>query len=173
MSLLKKFVVTAAICIAYCSLSYGESCTSPQVKSTVYSTSETQMSTDTVVVVDFTLECKNSPKNLNIYAEFNGKSVPATSAVDGGKYQVSFTTEHKKLPSGNYKVRFFDDDLFSELRKAQRNGEDTSAVKTLFSVDFYHQAASQGLWVQTEHIAAAVTALVCYLAYSARSQLQS
>jgi len=170
---MKKFVLLAAICAAFISFSEGESCSSPQVESSVYSTSEAQMSTETVVIVDFTLQCKNSPKDLNLYAEFNGKALPASQSLDGTKFQVSFTSEHKKLPSGQYKVRFFDDDLYSELRKAQRNGEDTSRVKTLFDVNFTHQVASHGMWVQTEHIAAAVAALVCYLAYSARSNLQS
>jgi translocon-associated protein subunit delta len=131
------------------------------------------MSSETVIIVDFTLQCKNSPKDLNLYAEFLGRSFPASQTLDGSKFQVSFTAPHKKLPPGQYKVRFFDDDLYSELRKGQRSGEDTSKIKTLFDIDFSHQGASYGLWVQTEHIAAAVAALVCYFAYTTRSNLQS
>ena len=35
---------------------------SPEVKSKVYSTTEAQMSTETVVIVEFELACKNNPK---------------------------------------------------------------------------------------------------------------
>ena len=35
---------------------------SPEVKSRVYSTTEAQMSTETVVIVEFELACKNNPR---------------------------------------------------------------------------------------------------------------
>jgi len=35
---------------------------SPEVKSKVYSTTEAQMSAETVVIVEFELACKNHPK---------------------------------------------------------------------------------------------------------------
>jgi len=35
---------------------------SPDVKSKVYSTTEAQMSTETVVIVEFGLTCKNKPR---------------------------------------------------------------------------------------------------------------
>lgn len=40
----------------------GETCTSPKVESRVYTTSEEQMSTETVVVVELSLACKNGAK---------------------------------------------------------------------------------------------------------------
>jgi len=30
---------------------------------------------------------------------------------------VSFSIEHKKLPAGQYKIRFFDEELYGSLRK--------------------------------------------------------
>lgn len=131
------------------------------------------MSTETVVIVEFELACKNNPKELNLYAEFNGRTLPASQSISSDKFQVSFSEEHKKLPAGTYTVRFFDDELFADLRKAQRSGEDASSVKTLFGVSFEHQGASEGPWIQTEHIAAMTAVLVSYLAYSARSHLLS
>ena len=35
---------------------------SPEVKSKVYSTTEAQMSSETVVIVEFELACKNNPR---------------------------------------------------------------------------------------------------------------
>jgi len=151
----------------------GETCTSPQVSSRVYSTSEAQMSTETVVVVEFGLTCKNGLTGLNLYADFNGRTFPASRVLGSDKYQVSFVDEHKKLPGGTYSVRFFDEELYGDLRKAQRSGEDLSAVKSLFDVSFRHQGASAGPWIQTEHLASGLIAIVWYLAYNTRSRLQS
>jgi translocon-associated protein subunit delta len=131
------------------------------------------MSSETVVIVEFGLTCKNGLKGLNLYADFNGRTFPASRVIDSDKYQVSFVDEHKKLPAGRYSVRFFDEELYADLRKAQRSGEDTSAVKSLFDVDFRHQGASHGPWIQTEHMATILVAVVWYFAYTTRSRLQS
>jgi len=40
----------------------GDTCVSPVVDSKVYSTTEAQMSTESVVIVEFELACKNKPK---------------------------------------------------------------------------------------------------------------
>jgi len=153
--------------------SFGDTCTSPEVVSHVYTTSEEQMSSETVVIVNLSLTCKNGVKGLNLYAEFNGRTFPASKILDSDKYQVSFVEEHKKLPGGKYVMRFFDEDLYTDLRKAQRSGEDTASVKSLFNIDIRHQGASHGPWIQTEHAAAGLIALVWYYAYVTRSRLQS
>jgi len=155
------------------SLISGETCTVPQVKSRVYTTSEAQMSSETVVIVELSLTCKNGLTGLNLYADFNGRTFPASRLIDSDKYQVSFVDEHKKLAGGSYTVRFFDEELYTDLRKAQRSGEDMSAVKSLFDVQFRHQGASHGPWIQTEHIATGLIAVVWYLAYNTKSRLQS
>lgn len=150
----------------------GDTCLSPKVDSKVYTTTETTASAETVVIVEFSVACKNGIKDMNLYAEFNGKAIPA-SKVGNNKYQVSFSDEHKKIPSGNYEVRLFDDEGYSILRKAQRGGEDTVAVKSFFSVPVYHAGASKGPWVQSEFVAAMVGIIVWYSAYHARSKLQT
>jgi translocon-associated protein subunit delta len=131
------------------------------------------MSSDTVVIVELSLTCKNGLTGLNLYADFNGRTFPASRLLDSDNYQVSFVDEHKKLAGGSYSVRFFDEELYGDLRKAQRSGEDMSAVKSLFDVSFRHAGASQGPWIQTEHIATGLIAIVWYLAYNTRSRIQS
>lgn len=173
MNIAVSFFYSLTLCLAICSLSYGDTCVSPEVKSKVYSTTEAQMSTETVVIVQFELACKNKPRELNLYAEFNGRTSPASQAINSDKFQVSFSEDHKKLPAGMYTVRFFDDDLYADLRRAQRSGEDTLSVKSLFEVTFEHQGASEGPWIQTEHIAVISAVLVSYLAHTARSYLLS
>jgi len=151
----------------------GETCLSPASQSNVYTTSEAAMSSETVVIVEFSVACKNNIQNMNLYAEFDGHVIPATRLLGEDKYQVSFSEEHKKLPAGTYSMPIYDEEGYSDLRKAQRNGESTEAIKKLFSVSIVHKGASTGPSVQSEAVATAVAVIVCYLAYSAKANLQS
>jgi len=171
--MLKLFSIFALVVVICSSGIRGETCSSPQAESSVYTTTEEQMSSETVVIIELKLTCKNGVKGLNLYVDFNGRTFPVSRVIDSDKYQVSFTEEHKKLPSGRYVVRFFDEELYGDVRKAQRSGEDTSTVKSLFDVNFHHQGASHGPWIQTEHIATGLAAIVWYYAYTTRSKLQS
>jgi translocon-associated protein subunit delta len=172
---MKLFLTLSSLILLFCWFGpvSGDTCTSPEVVSHVYTTSEEQMSSQTVIVVELSLSCKNGLKGLNLYADFNGRTVPASRVLNEDKYQVSFVEEHKKLAAGKYVMRFFDDDLYTDLRKAQRSGEDTAAVKSLFNVEIRHQGTSYGPWIQTEHLAAGLITLVWYFSYVTRSRLQS
>ncbi|XP_062890767.1 translocon-associated protein subunit delta isoform X2 [Mobula hypostoma] len=92
---------------------------------------------------------------------------------DVGRYQVSWSAEHKLARSGTYEVKFFDEESYSALRKAQRNKEDYTAMKPLFAVSVDHRGAWSGPWVATEVVAAAIGLLVYYLAFSAKSNIQA
>jgi len=131
------------------------------------------MSSETVVIAEFSVVCKNSIQNMNLYAEFAGHVIPATRLLGEDKYQVSFSEEHKKLPAGTYTMPIYDEEGYSDLRKAQRSGESTEAVKKLFSVSIEHKGASSGPSVQSEAVATVVAVIVCYLAYSAKASLQA
>ncbi|XP_052779342.1 translocon-associated protein subunit delta-like [Mya arenaria] len=150
-------------------------CTSPSVKSSTYTTSEASSSTNTVFIVQFSLSCKNGAKDLTLYADINGKTVPVTRSAENEKYpyQVSFSDENKNLPSGSYDVKFYDEDGFSNLRKAQRSSEGTSSVKSIFSINVSHSGVWKGPLVPSELVATATAVLVWFLAYSARNSLQS
>ncbi|XP_074646073.1 translocon-associated protein subunit delta-like [Tubulanus polymorphus] len=151
----------------------ADTCLGPSVESTVFSTSEVSASSKTVVVIEFTLSCKNGLKNVNLYADINGRTLPATRAQEADKYQVSFSDEHEKLSAGRYDVRLFDEEGYAALRKAQRSGEDTSSVKPLFTIDANHQGVWKGPIVQSEFIAVCVAAVVWYFAFSAKSKIMS
>lgn len=165
--------IVAFLVVAFLSVVCGETCQSPQVKSEVYTTTDVHVSTETVVIITFSVQCKDDDKDLSLYAEFDGRNLPASKIIDSDKYQVSFSVDHKKLPAGQYRIRFFDEELYSNLRKAQRSGEDTASSQSLFTINFSHQGASYGPWIQTEHIVVFVSLLLSYFAYSTRSHLQS
>ncbi|XP_070549938.1 translocon-associated protein subunit delta-like isoform X2 [Ptychodera flava] len=138
------------LCVLVCLplLVIGEVCTSPQVTDKkVYTTEDAFTATDTAFIIEFTLSCKNGAK-------------------------VSWTDEHQKS-SRTYVINFYDEDGFSALRKAQRSGEDASAVKPLFVISFDHKGVSSGPYVSTEVLATMTGFLVWYLAYSAKSKIQA
>jgi len=157
------------------SLLFGDTCTGPQVKTSVYTTTEATASSDTVFIVQFSLTCKNGAKNVNLYADINGKTVAVTQAAEGSEYQyqVSTSDENKNLPSGSYNIKFYDEDGYSILRKAQRSGDNVDSVSSLFTITVNHPGVWKGPFVQTEFLAAMTAILVWYAAYSAKARLQS
>jgi len=152
---------------------YSETCLSPTTTSETYTTSLTTMSSETVVIVEFSVYCKNNLKNMNLYAEFEGSLIPASKVIgDDNKYQVTYSAEHKKLPSGTYTVSMYDEEGYADLRKAQRSG-DVDSIRSLFTIDVEHKGASAGPVVQSEVVATGVALVVWYLAFNARSKIQA
>merc|ERR1712002_395159 len=149
----------------------ADTCLAPQVDSKTYSTPEAVVSTDTVLIAEFTLTCKNGLKGINLYADLGGRLLPATKTSETNKYQISISDEHKKLPAGSYDLRIFDEEGFAALRKAQRSGDSTDSVKPLTTVTLVHQGIWSGPIVQSEFVAAMSAIVVWWLAYTARSKL--
>ncbi|XP_040178966.1 translocon-associated protein subunit delta [Rana temporaria] len=164
--LLVALLVIAADCRA-------ETCTEPSIVPSYYTTSDAVISSEVVFIVEISLTCSNAAQNVALYADVNGKQFPVTRGQDIGKYQVSWSLEHKNAHSGVYEVKFFDEESYSLLRKAQRNNEDVSIIKPLFSVNVDHRGAWNGPWVSTEVLAALVGIFVYYTAYTAKGNIQA
>ena len=88
---------------------------------------------------------------MALYADVSGKQFPVTRGQDVGRYQVSWSLEHKSAHAGTYEVRFFDEESYSLLRKGTWNGP----------------------WVSTEVLAAVIGIVIYYLAFSAKSHIQA
>ncbi|XP_068104269.1 translocon-associated protein subunit delta-like [Hyperolius riggenbachi] len=151
----------------------ADTCTEPSIVPSYYTTSDAVISSDVVFIVEISLTCSNGAQNVALYADVNGKQFPVTRGQDIGRYQVSWSLEHKNAHSGTYEVKFFDEESYSLLRKAQRNNEDISAIKPLFTVNVDHRGAWNGPWVSTEVLAALFGILVYYTAYTAKSNIQA
>ena len=87
------------------------------------------------------------------------------------RYQVSWVDDPARVSSGDYKVALYDDEGYALLRKAMRNGEDTSSVTPLVTISLNFPGAYRGPWVNSEFIAAVLAVLVWYLAFSAKNKL--
>ncbi|MBN3301667.1 SSRD protein, partial [Amia calva] len=160
----------AALCVSLCS---GESCLEPAITPSSYTTSDAVISSESVFIVEISLACRNGAQSVALYADVNGKQFPVTRGQDVGRYQVSWSVPHRQASSGRYEVKFFDEESYSTLRKAQRNNEDVGSIKPLFTVNVDHRGVWSGPWVSTEVVAAAIGILVYYLAFSAKGTIQA
>ncbi|XP_066840763.1 translocon-associated protein subunit delta [Anser cygnoides] len=151
----------------------AEPCPEPTIAPSYYTTADAVIASESVFVVELSLACKNGAQNVALYADVNGKQFPVTRGQDVGRYQVSWSLEHRSAQSGTYEVKFFDEESYSALRKAQRNNEDVSRIRPLFTVNVDHRGAWSGPWVATEVVAAAVGLVVYYLALSTKSSIQA
>ncbi|XP_043856970.1 LOW QUALITY PROTEIN: translocon-associated protein subunit delta-like [Dromiciops gliroides] len=150
-----------------------EPCTDPVITPSYYTTSDVVISTETVFIVEISLMCKNRAQNVALYADVNGKQFPVTRGQDIGRYQVSWSLEHRSVHSRTYEVKFFDEESYSLLIKAQRSNEDVSAIRPLFTVSVDHQGAWNGPWVSTKMPAAMIGMVIYYMAFSAKSNIQA
>ncbi|XP_072026194.1 translocon-associated protein subunit delta-like [Amphiura filiformis] len=151
----------------------GDTCLGASTKHEVYTTTDAFASmTDSVFLVEFTLQCKNNAKNLFLNADIGGRQLPVARSGDN-KYQVSWTEEHKSAPAGSYDIKFYDEEGFSALRKAQRAGDDSTKVKALFTINFHHGGVSEGPVISTEAIASVLGVLLYYCAYRAKCRIQA
>ncbi|XP_064557246.1 translocon-associated protein subunit delta, partial [Zonotrichia leucophrys gambelii] len=152
----------------------GEPCPEPTIAPSYYTTSDAVIASESVFVVEISLVCKNGAQvrqrplgvRMNLGRGLRSPSPPIPP-------QVSWSLEHRQAHSGTYEVKFFDEESYSALRKAQRNNEDVSRIRPLFTVSVEHRGAWSGPWVSTEVVAAAVGLLVYYLAFSTKSSIQA
>ncbi|KAI5609058.1 translocon-associated protein subunit delta precursor, partial [Silurus asotus] len=162
------------VCPVYLSaLCIGDSCLNPVITPSTYTTNDAVISSESVFIVELNLSCANGLQGIALYADVNGRQFPVTRGQDVGKYQVSWSLPHKQAGSGTYQVKFFDEESYSALRKAQRNNEDVDTIKPLFSVNVDHRGAWNGPWVSTEILAAVLGILVYYFAFSAKGTIQA
>nr|XP_031527299.1 translocon-associated protein subunit delta isoform X3 [Vicugna pacos] len=116
MAALASLGALALLLLSGLSCCSAEACVEPQITPSYYTTSDAVISTETVFIVEISLTCKN-------------------------RVQVSWSLDHKSAHAGTYEVRFFDEESYSLLRKAQRNNEDISVIPPLFTVSVDHRVS--------------------------------
>lgn len=168
--MMRVFAVFLGLCLSLCA---AETCTDPFISPSSYTTTDALISSETVFIVELSLACANGAQSVALYADVNGKQFPVTRGQDVGKYQVSWGVPHKQARSGTHEVKFFDEESYSALRKAQRNNEEVGAIKPLFVVNVDHRGAWNGPWVSTEVVAAVIGIIVYYLAFSTKNTIQA
>ncbi|KAK0089114.1 hypothetical protein PV325_009145 [Microctonus aethiopoides] len=166
-----QFIVLISVLIISLYGVSGEICQKPEVTASAYVTEDATILTNVAFTTQFTLKCSNGVKDITLYAECEGKALPAVKLSVDNKYQVSWTEDIKKARSGDYKVKLYDEESYAAIRKAHRNGEDSDTVKPLAVVMLNNPGVYQGPWINSELLAVFLAALVSYTAFSAKSKL--
>ncbi|XP_066912906.1 translocon-associated protein subunit delta-like [Clytia hemisphaerica] len=151
----------------------ADQCTSPTVHASTYTSKSVALSVETAYLSELTVQCSEGVSTLDLYAEIEGVIVPVASIPDKeGTYQISWAKDHKKATTGKINIKVFNNEGYNAYRKAQRNEEDVSSVKALFTVTVNHPGVSrEGLFVQTEFLAVVAALLLFWTANSMRNQI--
>merc|ERR1712133_89808 len=162
-----------AILPAFIILTHCETCTSPAVSTDTYTSKHIALSTETVYVAEFSVNCKEDVRGFNLYAEIEaGVLVPVALVPESYSYQISWIKDHKKAVTGSIPIKMFDDEGHTAYRKAQRNNGDVSEVAPLFTIQVNHPGVNrEGLFVQTEFIAVVTALLVWWGSNTLRNQI--
>ncbi|XP_043255524.1 translocon-associated protein subunit delta [Colletes gigas] len=168
---MNRFAILCILIISAVSRISGETCQKPEVVASAYVTEDATILTNVAFTTQFVLKCSNGVKGVTLYAEVEGKALPAARLSSDNKYQVSWTEDIKKAHSGDYRINLYDEERYAAIRKAYRNGEDPSSVKPLVVVVLNNPGVYLGPWVNSELFAALLAALVSYSAFSSKFKL--
>ncbi|XP_011497072.1 PREDICTED: translocon-associated protein subunit delta [Ceratosolen solmsi marchali] len=150
---------------------FTENCQKPEVTALAYITGDATILTQIAFTTQFSLKCINGIKGISLYAEVNGKALPAVRLSAENKYQVSWTDDIKTTFSGDYSIKLYDEESYSAIRKAIRNSEDPSSIKPLAVIVLNNPGIYMGPWINSEFLAALLAIFVSYAAFSAKSKL--
>lgn len=84
-----KFLGVSFVALLAITSVYGEICTKPEVTASAYVTEDAMIHTTVAFTTQFVLKCSNGAKNIPLYAEIDGKTVPAVHLSTDNKYQVN------------------------------------------------------------------------------------
>lgn len=152
---------------------YASLCKDPEVSSSSYTTQDGMVVAEIAFISEFTLECGQNVDGLSLYGEVNGKIFPVMKVDGHKKYQISWTEEIKKARSGEYVINIYDEEGYSNIRKAIRSGEDPKAIAPLTVVTLNYSGAYLGPWVNSEFLAAVSLISAWYVAFVHKSKLLS
>ncbi|KAK4010662.1 translocon-associated protein subunit delta [Daphnia magna] len=159
-----------AVCLSAVSAS---SCSNPKLSSTSFTTLDGTILTNIAYVSQFKLSCDGEPADIPLYAEVGGKPLSVVKSKETNEYVVSWLEETKKAPRGNFEIKVYDDEGYAAVRKAQRNGEDTTTVQPLGVVILNHPGAYNGPWINSELAAVIVAFAVMYYALTTKTKLEA
>ncbi|XKL68697.1 hypothetical protein PGB90_006466 [Kerria lacca] len=148
-------------------------CKDPEVVTSSYTTQDGMVVAEIAFISEFSLHCSNKVTGLTLYGELDGHILPIMKVDGKTKYQISWTEEIKKAHSGDYIINIFDEEGYSNIRKAIRSGEDTKSVTPLITLTLSYSGAYLGPWVNSEFLAAILLISAWYVAFVHKSKLLS
>ncbi|KAL5285998.1 SSR4 family protein [Megaselia abdita] len=164
-----KFVVL--VLSVFAASAFGAQCTSPKASATSFTSSDATIVSQVASIVDLSFKC-SSGEVTQLFAEVAGQVFPVAK-VGTDKYQISWNDDFKKSVTGSVNIRLFDEEGYSSIRKAQREGSSISSVKSLTEVVVSIPSVYNGPLINSELLVAVLTIFVAYFAYTTKSKLQA
>jgi translocon-associated protein subunit delta len=84
--------------------------------------------------------------------------------------QVSWRVDVKKAVTGDHKVALYDSEGYTQVKRARERGEE-AVIPPMVTIVVNYPGSYGGPWLNSEHLALGLAALVFYLAFSSRSSL--
>ncbi|VDK61548.1 unnamed protein product [Onchocerca ochengi] len=129
-----RFVILASFVIG----TGAVTCESPNHSAVAFSTTDAFFHFSTTYIIEFNLQCANNVKDMAVYGVVNGRIYQAAISEETSKHQISWQLEHDESAAQTFNVVIYDDDGLTAYRKAERSHDDTSKVKSLFTVQLKH-----------------------------------
>lgn len=85
---MNKFIVLLSVFAALTTSTLAETCQKPEVSASAYVTEDATILTTIAFTTQFTLKCSNGVTGVSLYAEVEGKTLPAVRLSADNKYQV-------------------------------------------------------------------------------------
>lgn len=82
-----KFLLVCALANVV-SIVLAETCQKPEIVASAYVTEDATVLTNVAFTTQFVLKCSNGVKGISLYAEVEGKALPAVRLSADNKYQV-------------------------------------------------------------------------------------
>uniref|UniRef100_A0A1I8ANM0 Translocon-associated protein subunit delta n=1 Tax=Steinernema glaseri TaxID=37863 RepID=A0A1I8ANM0_9BILA len=162
----KLIALSAVLAVAL-----GTKCEAPKVSASSFSTTDGFFHFSSTFIVEFTLQCSNNVKEMPVFAVVNDKIYQAAVSEETSKYQITWLLPHSEAYSRTFDVQIFDEDSISAYKKAQREGQDTAAVKPLYTHQFVHAGVSKQWPVSPESLSVLVSiAVFSYVFFGIKSK---
>lgn len=85
---MNQFAILCILIVSVVSKISGEVCHNPEVVASAYVTEDATILTNVAFTTQFVLKCINGVKGITLYAEVDGKALPAARLSSDNKYQV-------------------------------------------------------------------------------------
>uniref|UniRef100_A0A8R1TTP9 Translocon-associated protein subunit delta n=1 Tax=Onchocerca volvulus TaxID=6282 RepID=A0A8R1TTP9_ONCVO len=164
-----RFVILASFVIG----TGAVTCESPNHSAVAFSTTDAFFHFSTTYIIEFNLQCANNVKDMAVYGVVNGRIYQAAISEETSKHQISWQLEHDESAAQTFNVVIYDDDGLTACRKAERSHDDTSKVKSLFTVQLKHPGVSKSSPIASETVVTAFALIALYIGYRFKSQLMA
>jgi len=88
MAQIRRSFICVALLALFAAVLAKTACSNPTVSAQSYTTQDATVLTNLAFIAEFHLKCNDGSQGISLYAEIDGKTLPA-ARVGEGKYQVS------------------------------------------------------------------------------------